>query len=203
MSATNITVIILNGYPRAGKDTLIRFMTDVAKEGGLYTEAFSSIDPVRRLLRTVKIDVERKTPEDRHLLAEMGNLLENHSEFRSQRCLQFVKRAGETMFRLGTENALLFLHIREPVIIERVREQLHADGVKVWRVMLDSNRHETPTNEVDAGVNKMTFDYKVRNFGTLGQLYDEATALVNLVLKRPLPKDVSIPIASAQAHISY
>lgn len=198
-----VAVVILNGYPRAGKDTLIRFMEDVADQKGLATGSFSSIDPVRAMLSSVGIDTSRKTAEDRKLLAMSGSLLEEHCKFRSRSCLQFINQEIAQAANDGLGGGLYFLHIREPEIIEVVQERLHAKGVKVWRVYLESNRAEKPTNPVDAGVEKMAYDYRVTNNGTLGQLYDEASALVRLMLERPLPRDVNFPVSAAPYPTTY
>lgn len=175
-------VFIVNGKPRAGKDTLIRFMTDVLKDRGIYTASFSSIDPIKIMLKGAGFDLEAKTEADRKLLSIIGDAVEEHSSFRTQACLEVVDR-----IRQKTVGAVIFLHIREPHNIAKVREKLIEEGHKVFRVSVISDRSEDITsNPSDAGTWAMPYDFQVVNNGTLGDLYDEAVALVDLVhLRRP------------------
>ena len=118
-------VIVVNGKPRAGKDTAIAFMQEILAEHGIQSMQFSSIDPVRNVIQALGIDVSAKTPADRALLAEIGAAVEKHSGYRSKACLTEALR-----FLCCYHNAVVFLHIREPAMIETVAAVGHETSVE-------------------------------------------------------------------------
>lgn len=172
-------VFIVNGYPRAGKDTLTEFMDKALTAKGHSCLHYSSIDPVRNVLNSLGIKVDKKTAADRKLLATIGAAVEEHSNYRSKGCLDAVTKAT-----LTTLNPVVFLMIREPEIIDWVKTKLEDRGHQVFRVMVNSTRAEYPTNPADVAAANMPHDFLVWNNGTLQDLAQEAQALVNLVRLR-------------------
>lgn len=186
-------VFIVNGAPRAGKDSLIEVMADLLFDQQITTSVFSSIDPIRNVLTELGIDVSKKTPQDRKLLADMGTLLEEHCSYRFIACMDHIAQISASPHVSG-KAPYVFLHIREPEIIDKIRLVLSMFRIPVWRIQVQSNRAEVPTNSIDAGTGDMTYDYIVKNNGTLRDLECEAKALLNMVSMRTLPKDFTKPI---------
>lgn len=186
-------VFIVNGAPRAGKDSLIQAMKDLLFDQQITASAFSSIDPIRNMLTELGIDVSKKTPQDRKLLADMGTLLEEHCSYRFIACISHIAHVSAFPHTSG-KAPYVFLHIREPEIIDKIRMVLSLFRIPVWRIQVQSNRAEVPTNSIDAGTGDMTYDYIVKNNGTLQDLEREAKALLNMVSMRTLPKDFTKPI---------
>lgn len=176
-------VFVVNGQPRAGKDTLVRFMGDALGTAGYAVTHFSSIDPIKSIVSEgLGIDISKKTEADRYLLASIGALVEEHSSFRSNICLDVVR---SVIKQLEGKSVGIFLQIREPHIIDKVREELLKDKIPTYRILVTSPRaQEVISNSADAGVAGTAFDYLVKNNGTLGKLYDEAKALVDLATLR-------------------
>ena len=172
-------VIIVNGKPRAGKDTLIALMREMVP---CASHEFSSIDPVRRMLNK-HVDLSRKTEADRKLLATVGDAMEAHSGFRTAACLDEV-----SLFFMARRAGLFFCHIREPHHIATLSRAWRLQGIKVTTVLLRSIRAEdVQSNPADAGVEKMRYDRTIENNGTLVDLRDAARAfLVDLDLLSPL-----------------
>lgn len=164
-------VIIVNGPPRAGKDTLIRFMKSILP---CASAEFSSIDPVREMLGRA-VDLSQKTEADRKLLATVGDALEEHSFFRTHACME---AAG--LFFAARYYGVFFCHIREPRHIIRLKRAWKLQGIAVTTVLLQSTRAEMITsNPADAGVFGMKYDVELRNDGAPDDL--EATARSFLV----------------------
>lgn len=172
-------VFIVNGYPRAGKDTLTQFMDEALTAKGYTCTHYSSIDPVRNVLTSLGISTKNKTAADRKLLATVGAAVEEHSNYRSKGCLDAVMKAS-----LTTRNPVVFLMIREPEIIEWVKTKLEDRGHMVFRVMVHSTRAEHPTNPTDVSAANMPHELMVYNNGTLQDLAQEAQALVSLIHMR-------------------
>lgn len=163
------TVFIINGKPRSGKDTFIRFMQDALRERGIATGSFSSIDPVRKALKYLKIDVSAKTEADRLLLSVIGDAVETHSQYRTAACVEAVRKFAFA----NRDEGVFFLHIREPKNIEKVITALRKDGHGVTRIEVISKQSITAFNPSDMGTDDMEYDYRVDNGGSLGMLYDE------------------------------
>ena len=161
---TNHTVILINGRPRTGKDTVVNFMCNALMERGYMAEAFSSIDPVKAMLGAV-VDLSQKTEADRILLSEVGDALEKHSAFRTNRCIWFA----EDVFR-ASENAVVFLHVREPENIEKLRATFLAKGVNVVRLLVVSDRGIDVDSRADQVAGTGEYDLAIRNNSTLGVL---------------------------------
>lgn len=173
------TVIVVNGPPRAGKDTAIRFMRNILQNDlAMETHEYSSIDPVKMMLRDY-VDLNAKTEADRRLLSVVGDALEEHSAYRTNQCMWQI----ETFFE-GTEG-VFFLHIREPVLIARLRGRCQSAGIKFVTVLLDSVRAEAVTsNPSDAGVRDYHYDVYLRNDGTTVDLLRTCRDFIKQRLKR-------------------
>ena len=157
-------VIIVNGPPRAGKDTTVHLMRAALPVPSV---AFSSIEPVKAMLERY-VDLSRKTPADRKLLATVGDALQEHSEFRTEACL----RESDHFFHRHRAGAF-FCHIREPHLIRMLRKSWIARGRRVATVYVDGKRAETNfSNDTDRRTGEMQYDFTLRNDGTIEQLND-------------------------------
>ena len=175
-------VIVINGPPRAGKDTLVELRSKHYRERGHYVAAMSSIDPVREMLVRAGIDTSQKTPADRKLLAGVGALLEEHSDFRTKHCKNRIQIIADAFKK---SSPIVFVHMREPEHIDTLEAMLFPLGIKVWRIFVESKRALTDfSNEVDAGVFSMRRNFTIRNDGTLEDLDRDAKHLVNITSMR-------------------
>lgn len=171
-------VIVVNGPPRAGKDTLIGFMGQHLNDARIQWEEFSSIDPVKEMLTKAGFYLTKKTEADRKLLAVVGEAVEEHSQWRTQQCLEKIADFDSTYNNEG----VVFLHIREPENIKRVRDALNmagATGIKFRTVFLSSSRAENVTsNEADRRVAEMEYNRYALNDGSLDELNEKARFLL-------------------------
>lgn len=166
MSARKLKhLVIINGQPRAGKDTAIEFMRQTLARFGYITEAFSSIEPVRDMLTEAGFDLTRKTEADRALLSEVGNAVEKHSQFRTNACAQTIWAFFE---KFEDEPMVMFIHMREPALIELL---LTLVRVNVVTVLIKSPRaSQIKSNTADRGVFGMKYDDRISNGGSLDDL---------------------------------
>ena len=164
------TIIVMNGKPRSGKDTAVHFMQAILQEHDVPTTAFSSIQPVKDLLAPV-VDLRAKTPADRKLLSVVGDALQEHSKFRTDAAL--------TQMHVMPDNGVFFLHIREPDLIELLRQECLSYGWRFERVFVESNRAEdVQNNPSDANVATGEYDHRLYNNSTLGELEQECFELL-------------------------
>ncbi len=164
------TVVIINGRPLAGKDSAVHFMRDILDDRGFATATFSSIDPVRNMLTGVGIDLSAKSEQDRLLLSIVGDAVEAHNFYRTRACMQATVNLMN-----GQAKAVLFLHIREPLIINRYKANLEASGLHVTAktCLVRSPRSlNVGSNPSDRNVHNMRYDDEIANTGTLDELKD-------------------------------
>lgn len=173
-------VVIVNGRPRAGKDTFIDMVSMFARNGGKTVRSFSSIDPVRDMLRQAGFNLDRKTPKDRKLLAIVGDAVQEHSFWRTDQCIEAIVK----LHREAQGRGVMLLHIREPKNIGIIRQWCESGlFVSVSTVFIDSDRAETvASNAADAEVEDMEYDVRITNHGTLEDLNTKALAFCNHVL---------------------
>lgn len=168
-------VIVVNGGPRAGKDTSIAFMQGILQQHRVASMQFSSIDPIRAAVANMGIDTRGKTPEDRALLAEIGSAVEKHSGFRSKECVAHCLR-----FFASHREAVVFLHVREPEVIRTIGAALELAGCKLLSVIVVSNRAEkVASNAADLGVHDMEYDATLSNNSSLSVLEANCRCLLH------------------------
>lgn len=172
-------IIIINGHPRAGKDTFIGFMEKHLRAHDIGCRSFSSIDPVRDMLGAYGFDLSQKTEADRKLLAVVGSAVEEHSNWRTEQCI--AEALSAHIHTRG--NTVVFLHIREPENIAKVRSWVEQEGsvlgISIATVFLRSDRSEkVKSNSADGGVGDMAYDHYVTNHGSLLDLDNTAAAFL-------------------------
>lgn len=175
-----IAVVIVNGFPRAGKDTAVRFMKEWAEEHGWKVCTHSTIDSVRQMLD--QITEGRKGPAERKLLADVGTALEEYNGFRSNGVKQFVLQ--NLTFRVGQKGLVVFVHLREPALIQKVVESFPRK-VKVVTLLVRNPLAEAApqSNAADANVMDYAYQWFIVNNSTLGALMDNARATISEILQ--------------------
>lgn len=157
------TVIIINGLPRSGKDTVVERLTEHLGRLEWCCASFSSIDPVRELLMRNGFPIARKTEADRKLMAAVGDALEDYNAFKTRGCVQFVEQALADF---------VFIHMREPAMIARLTEMLleSLPGVRVVTLFVEGRGERITSNAADANVENYAYDLRVGNYGDLVDL---------------------------------
>ena len=183
------TVIILNGKPRSGKDTAIKMMQDLLMVAKVPVEWFSSIDPVRDMLTNAKFDLSQKTQADRDLMAEVGDAVEKHSGYRSKMCVFKVL----DFFEAHPDSAVMFLHVREKLVIDRVKQMLAGwptGPYAVTTIFLNSPHGiDVTSNAADRDVHLVDYDHQIDNTGSLDDL---ARACDRMLVKLGLIDQLSL-----------
>lgn len=161
-------IVIVNGKPRAGKDQLIEYVEDRLKSLNIPSDSFSSIQPVKDMMANIGIDVTKKTPEDRKLLADIGDSLELHSNYKSYKCIETVNNWNQKR----ELNNVFFLHIREKKMIDYIQEYYsNIDDISIMKVLVTSPRQvDKSSNSADANVNDILYDYTIDNNKDLSHL---------------------------------
>jgi len=176
MSEHKTLVVVINGRPRAGKDTFVAYTKHHLSIKGYAGASFSSIQPVKDMINNAGIYVGAKTDKDRDLMSEIGDAVEKHSEFRFENCMSQV-----VSFHLNkSAPGVIFLHIREKHLIDKMENWVKdLPKTQFLKIILKSDRSQNVTsNASDANVDDIIYDHYLFNNGTLADL--DATVQDNL-----------------------
>ena len=157
-------VVIINGYPGAGKDTFVELCSKFSKVDNVLTST-----PAKNALTLLGWDGV-KTDEARDLLAYL-----------IQR--SYYLWDGPTKYVLekihDSTADILFVHVREPENIHRFIQEIPNRAITV---IVDRGQNDTIfTNDSDRDVENWDYDLRVSNNGTLEDLEKVAEAFCKLI----------------------
>jgi hypothetical protein len=145
-------VIIINGPGGVGKDFFVSLVKEFYETPEYRIENVSSIDPVKRALRKhFGWDGETKNDEWRRKMVEL------HQKYISYNLpLQYLIRRINQV-----EHGLIFLHIREPEEIQKIKERIS----EAITTHMSRNQVITPDTTADKYTRNYDYDYYIRNNG--------------------------------------
>ena len=167
-------IFIINGRGGCGKDTFVELC---AKQVPKYMCLnISTVDKVKEIARLCGWD-GGKEDKDRKFLSDLKALLTKYNDMPHQSILYSVKmfEAGLKTFDLDPDEAIVFIHCREPEAIERLRQELNAVTVLIRRPFLENHAYG---NVSDDGVENYRYNFTIFNDGTIEDLESWAVALL-------------------------
>ena len=181
-----INIIIINGRPRSGKDTVI----DLMRKYCLMNEcarfrAYSTIDPVKDVLKKLGWNGE-KTDEVRNILASLKQFWINNNNGPLKYCIDII--VGR-MTSNDTDDDVLVFQIREPNEIKKLINVLEpiksVYGLNVSTLFVHrfSANGEAYGNSADANVADYEYSDEIFNTGTLEQLERNVYEYMNELLE--------------------
>lgn len=175
-----LTVVVINGWARAGKDTLCEFAIQHLRDKGWRGFSISSIEPIRKMLRDAGVPVDLKRPAERDIMAEVKSALERYDWFATAMCARAVQ---DWFDAVPGAPSVCFAHMREAAAIRRF-QTLFGPGVRTKTLFVDSPRAERITsNSADADVENLTYDLTVLNDGSLESLRVKSRVLADLLME--------------------
>jgi hypothetical protein len=167
-----IKVVAVNGAPRSGKDTFIDICNEKLGEKGRKT---SSIDFVKKIAFYCGWNGE-KDLKNRKFLSDMKDILTEWGDIPYKEIEKALKVWELWNERHQIEDeGFLFVCIREPNELEKVRKRLGAMCVLVRR---DNAEDALASNHADEEVFDFAYDYIIDNNGDLAQLKESAELLI-------------------------
>lgn len=165
-----MTLILINGYAGAGKDTFVRFFTEFMNGRGKRTVNLSSITPVWDMLKNQGIDMDCKGPEERKLAAEVKAALDNYNFYATQLVLQ------KAVVATVTNADYVFIHMREPRALQYSKDRWAGmSKLPCKTIFIERNQQELNIGNVaDDSVYNFEYDDVVNNTKNLTNLSTEA-----------------------------
>ena len=161
-------IYITNGMARCGKDTFAKFLNDIVP-----TLKYSSIDKVKDIAKLCGWD-GGKTEKDRKFLSDLKLLTTEYSNMAFE-----AIRSKVNEFLEDSQHVIMLIDIREPAEIEKAKT---AFGAKT--ILIENKNVKTiSSNMADANVFNYTYDYTVKNNGTLDDFRENVKEFVSTVIQ--------------------
>lgn len=173
-------IVIINGVARVGKDLFVTFC-----EGLLGTERienYSTVDYVKAVAASVGW-TGSKTDKDRKFLHNLKMALTEWDNIPLKKTKEAIIKFEQELSKLEenyAKNAVIFIHCREPIEIERLKQEFNAETLLIRREAAERNMW---SNAADQGVYDYQYDCIVDNNGTLDELRLSAETYLREVLK--------------------
>lgn len=161
-------VFIVNGKPRAGKDTFAEILNRYMK-----VYKYSSVAKVKEIATLCGWD-GKKDERDRKFLSDLKMLTTEYSDLSHNDVLEEIKK-----YRSGEIEADVFLvDIREPEEIDRLTKEV--DAITVF--IENNNVPNITSNESDANVENYEYDFRIQNNGTLEDFEDSIKLFMEFLM---------------------
>ena len=144
---------------QSGKDTFVELVSKYHK-----TENYSSVKRVKGIARLCGWNGE-KDEKSRQFLCKLKELT---TEFND---LSYKAVVNKIINFYESDKELLFIHIREPLEIQRIVENFNAKTILVNR----DKAVDITSNEADKNVHNYNYDYFISNNGSIEDLEEEVT----------------------------
>lgn len=182
-----VNVVVINGFPRSGKDTFVNFCLE---ELGPFGYSVSTVDFVKELAKLCGWD-GTKTPENRKFLSDLKDLLTEWGDVPWKKVEKVFCDIKDDCFRYGLKDNdfFLFIHSREPAEIARFEEEYGALSVLIDRREVEGKQ----SNHSDENVMNHQYKYIINNDGTLEELQMKAKTFIESVRITNKNKEVVTP----------
>ena len=161
------TVIIINGYPRSGKDTFIKYCDHILHHRCQSSTIISSIDEIERIAHELGWD-GKKDSKGRAFLADLKALSIGYYNFP----FNFMK---EKIVKCKTD--YMFINVREPEEIKKFVDTFGAITVFIHGQWADYRL----SNDADRNVEAYAYDHYINNHSTLDELHAWASRFCSLL----------------------
>lgn len=189
------TVVIVNGFPRSGKDETVKQTVIHLRDMGINAAQFSSIDPFRHAVEALGLDPHKKTPAMRALLSEWKASADKHFDFSTQQVANQCRATFNANNGSLLNERVAFTFIREPHNIAKLKEALKHDEMVVLAVLVKSDRSETvDSNTSDTDVENYEYDVVINNNGTIEDLADGCFDLASRIARKPSARSAKAPV---------
>ena len=153
---------------RCGKDTFAKFLNDI-----IPTLKYSSIDKVKDIAKLCGWD-GGKTEKDRKFLSDLKLLTTEYSNMPFEAIKSKVND-----FLEDSKHVIMLIDIREPSEIDKAKTAFRAKTILIE----NKNVKTINSNMADANVLNYTYDYVIKNNGTLDDFKENVKDFASTVIQ--------------------
>lgn len=160
-----IHIYVINGYPESGKDTFVRFIQEAAGKEYMVLNLLTST-PAKEALKLLGWDGVTKTSVVRDTLSELIDLSTNlwDGPYR------YIEHNIDALRGL-TQDAIVFIHCREPHNIKRYVDDMGARTILINRPAVNVYHGNHADNDI---MKYEKYDFTIQNNGTLEEFKEQA-----------------------------
>ena len=153
-----MNIFIVNGAPGSGKTTFEHMVQELLGKHKVFI--LSTIDPIKKMAEQIGWKGS-KTPKDRKFLSDLKDLVTEYNDGPMNYIkdeLRFIHNIFKS-YDVPTDQAVVFIDIREPHEIARAVNELGAKTILIKRPIV-----EEISNHADANVESYQYDYVIKNY---------------------------------------
>lgn len=157
------TVIIVNGKPRSGKDTVSKYITEYCEEQGTYCDVWSTIDVEKEILEEYVKQYDTTSNIDRAFLSDLKQLLNEYYNYTFESFKSII----------DLNDGIIIIHTREWEEIQNFKIYCEQNNINFITIFVTGKfQQEMFTNVSDKYCDDYYnhYDYKIHNYGTLEEL---------------------------------
>jgi len=172
-------VVVVNGYPLSGKDTLCEFAIM-----NYPCIIYSTVDTVKEVAAIFGWNGQ-KTPENRNMLSALKDFYVEwfdgtFNEMTSLITYEYI--VGVSQF--------VFMHTREPQEIARISQWCKDTGKKCFTLFVSRDEvSKDHGNHADSGVSNYDYDVYIENNGTKEEFREKTLALLEKMVSNKIIND--------------
>ncbi len=174
-----VNVVIINGYPRSGKDLLVSYLLE---ELGPFGQSYSTVDFIKKIAKEAGWN-ENKTPEARKALSDLKKLFKDWLDAPYKKTEKEIENFAHyaDYWGMKREKFFFFIHSREPEEIARFVKDYNA-----YTIFLDREQFldVAYSNNSDAEVEQYQYDLYIHNNGTKEQLKELVPNILREIKER-------------------
>ena len=192
------TVIIINGKAGVGKDTFVNIFSQLLNSyykgngSGFYYKApsgdipieleiipvvenVSSVDGLKDIAtKYFNYDNNNKTDKDRKFLADLKQLTTDYCDYSHNYIINEYNKFIDHPYP-----KYLFIHIREPKEIERLKTELNAITLQITSTRTDI--HKVDNNASDRDTDLYDYDFSIANDGTIEEFTENIKSFIRVL----------------------
>ncbi len=159
-------IIVLNGYPRSGKDEFVKIASKKYK-----CFNYSSINKTKEIAVMMGWD-GKKTHISRKMLSELKDL---YTKWFNGPFKDFVYSIENELNHID----FVFVHVREPKEIDKIKRYCENNEISFNSILIKRNLSEkNHTSHSDQNINNYKYNIEVLNNGSL---YDYKNKIINIM----------------------
>lgn len=169
-------IIVLNGKGRSGKDLFVKLTRIFLSGTNFNIYSISSVDKVKEIAYKMGWNGE-KNDKARTFLHMLKTIWTDYNNGPLNYINQYLKLIDKYK-----DDAIVFLHIREPIEIDKVRKITKNLNLELITILVKRKESDNPTNFADDNCENYNYDIIVENNGTMED-YEESVKLILKDLK--------------------
>ena len=153
-------VLFVNGPAETGKDTFIKYLSEMLKQRDYRVLPIFPIEKVKKAAKLLGWD-GTKDELGRQFIVDL-----NKAWIDSGKRYEYITNKIGEYDHFTETNTIAIIQIREPMGIIEITNWCHTNGIINQKVHIESGKAKKYSNDADMGTKGCQYDYYLKNFMT-------------------------------------